>query len=349
MPNGCLPSGRLWGGDDHLIETEDLILAAIPVDFDVKRISSSEGLWLFAAERKDYFHFVTIDQENGLRQFLIPHFRAARAINRHAEQSEKATIHPLDGEELGLLVQSDGPPAILTQGLCILLNGAGDELASGLMRAAKSYAKAVTSVTCEAGSYSLPGVKTHFGNPLAAPSRELIAGIALEKSLLRRLSATRTFGLYSAFSTHRDLPCPLDREETLYELWDENRRFYEAAQSQSLEFEKLAAAVQQKLLPSPIWDGKPLVPPPTAVRTLAAGMARLTQAQRTQFVLGNGMVEGSLFLTFAAVLGVISFADYGRMQTRWYQPDAAQTQKILRTCAYIDLFGELAHSAGVPQ
>ena len=318
---------------------EDLLLTMIPTDFDVVRIGSYETVTLFGAERKDLFHFVCYEAGSGLRQYHIPHFRIAYAISAAGGRTEETLQYPL-ADGLSLLTQKSGPLGLLTGEVCFLLNGsAGSSIGDRMIRAAEILNTARKRVVCENGHYVVAGAQTQGGKPVSSKSSRLMDGIAFERSLLRRLSA-KQFGLYSAFCTHRDFPCALDKKSCLKEMVEAHfEQFYAGAHSE--DFLQMIMAVQEALFPYRIWGKDEKVPVDSAIEALAVVVSKLGRVQRTQWVLLNGMHGGSLFLQLAVISDVIAWEDYRRFQTQNYQPDSPEEQSIRSSASYIELFGKL--------
>jgi hypothetical protein len=101
------------------------------------------------------------------------------------------------------------------------------------------------------------------------------------------------------------------------------------------------AEVQKQLLSEPIWGKGIHMRFDQAAPILAAGMAKLTGAQRTQFILMNGMHEAGLFSAAATVLGVCSFDQYRDYISQGMAADSPEEQERRIAIAYIRLLGEL--------
>jgi len=326
------------------MRSENLISEMIPTDLDVVRIGSSGNLTLFGAERKDLYHFVSYDTHSGIRQYHIPQYRIANAISLAADNTEEALMQPLS-DGLSLLTQRKGPLGLLTGDVCFLLDGSKSEpLAARMLHAGKILNTARRRVANKNGVYTLAGAKTNAGNPVSSKSRGLIEGIAFERSMLRRLSATKTFGVYSAFCTHRDFPCALRRESCLQEMVEAHFDCYDAIPP-SEDFLQIAMTVQDTLFPYKIWGVDSKMPVARAISALVVVVSKLDPVQRTQWVLLNGMHGGSLFLQLAVLSGIITYDDYRQFQTQDYQPGSREDQSLRSTTSYIELFGELG-SAG---
>jgi hypothetical protein len=318
---------------------EDLLLMMIPTDFDVVRIGSYETVTLFGAERKDLFHFVCYEAGSGLRQYHIPHFRIADAISSAGGRTEETLQYPL-ADDLSLLTQKSGPLGLLTGEVCFLLNGsAGSSIGDRMIRAAEVLNTARKRVVCENGHYVVADAKTQGGKPVSSKSCLLMDAIAFERSLRRRFSA-KQFGLYSAFCTHRDFPCALDKKSCLKQMVEAHFEQFDAG-AHSEDFLQMIMAVQEALFPYRIWGKDEKVPVDRAIEALAAVVSKLGRVQRTQWVLLNGMHGGSLFLQLAVISDVIAWEDYRRFQTQNYQPDSPEEQSIRSSASYIELFGEL--------
>jgi hypothetical protein len=314
----------------------------IPNDFDVIRIGSYEALTLFGAERKGLFHFVCHKAGSGLWQYHVPHFRIADAISAAAERTEETLQYPL-ADGLSLLTQKSGPLGLLTGGVCFLLNGSvGSPMADRMVRSAETLNTARKRVVFEDGHYVLAGAKTRGGHPVSSRSSLLMDGIGFERSLLRRLSA-KQFGLYSAFCTHRDFPCALDKKSCLKEMLETDFEFYEASPP-SGDVLRVVMTVQDSFVGCRIWEPGPHMPIKQAVGALAAALSKLDPVQRTQMVLLNGMHGGSIFLHLAVLTGIVTFEDYTQFRTAPYQPDSEDEQWIRSTASYIQLFGDLGRA-----
>jgi hypothetical protein len=326
------------------MRSEYLIPEMIPTDFDVVRIGSSGNFTLFGAERKDLYHFVSYDTHTGIRQYHIPQYRIANAISLAADNTEEALMQPLS-DGLSLLTQRRGPLGLLTGDVCFLFNGSKSEpLAARMLHAGEILNTARRRVASKNGVYTLAGAKTNAGNPVSSKSRGLIEGIAFERSMLRRLSATKTFGVYSAFCTHRDFPCALKRKSCLREMVETHFRYYDD-NPPSKDFLQVAMTVQDTLLPYRIWGADSKAPVDSAIAALVEVVSKLDPAQRTQWVLLNGMHGGSLFLQLATISGVITYEVYLRLQTQHYQPSSHDEQLLRSTTSYIELFGELGRAS----
>jgi hypothetical protein len=324
--------------------SEDLIVEMIPTDFDVVRIGSYQTVTLFGAERKDLFHFVCYDKDSGLSQYHIPHYRIADAIGKAGEGPEERLMQPLtDG--LSLVTQPNGPLGLITGEVCFLLNGSRSEpMAARMLRTAEILNTARKRVVSENGIYTVAGAKSHCGNPVSSESRGLMEAIAFERSLLRRLSATRTFGVYSAFCTHRDFPCAVEKESCLRQMVQHHFDHF-ATGSPSEYFMQMIMAVQDTLFPYRIWSPDGQVSVDSAVEALTVVVSKLYPVQRTQWGLLQGMHGGSLFLQLAVLSGVITYEGYRQFLTQHYQPGAPEEQGVRSTTSYIELFGELGRAS----
>ena len=97
---------------------------------------------------------------------------------------------------LSLVTQPNGPLGLITGEVCFLLNGSRSEpMAARMLGIAEMLQSAKRRVVSENGVYTVAGAKTQGGNPVSSESRGLMEAIAFERSLLRRLSATKTVGV----------------------------------------------------------------------------------------------------------------------------------------------------------
>jgi hypothetical protein len=322
---------------------KDIFMAAIQTDFNVAPIGETDELALFGDDQKDLFHFVCYQYDSGLYQFYVPHFRVADAITEAAARTEPTLIYTL-AEDLVLFTEKGRPYGIATGKTCFLLNGkAGSVLADRMIYAGEALTKARKRVAEREGLYALNRVKTQGGNPVQSASRRLIDGIAFEQALLGRLSAKR-FGLYSAFCTHRDFPCALEKRACQQEMLHSHLDFYDA-NPPSNQFVTVANAVQDKLIGRRIWGPDLQTSLDEAVDLLGSGISTLTPIQRTQLVLLNGMHGGSVFLHLAVVIGLITFENYLSERTGPCQPDFEEEKWIRSSTSYIELFGEVGQGS----
>jgi hypothetical protein len=309
----------------------------IPTDFDVVRIGSCETLTLFGAERKSLFHFVRYEAGSGVSQYHVPHYPVAYAISRN----EQAHLYKLpNGFEL--MTRGNGQLAVVICGACWLLDGSVGSMADRMFRAAEILNTSRKRVVSESGLYTVAGAKTQGGNPVSSKSRLLTEGIAFERSLLHRLSA-KEFGLYSAFCTHRDFPCALDKKSCLKEMLENDFEFYEA-NPPSGDVLRVVMTVQDSFVGCRIWEPGAHMPIKQAVEALAGALSKLHPVQRTQMVLLNGMHGGNALLHLALLTGMVAFDSYTQFRTAEYQPDSEDEQWIRSTASYIQLFGDLGRA-----
>jgi hypothetical protein len=322
--------------------SDDFVLTMISSDFEVVQIGSGEGQTLFGAQRKDLFHFICYTAGTGLRQYHVPHFRIADAVRKAEETPEEAIRYPL-AEGLSLLVQKSGPLGLMAGDVCFLLSGThGSAIAESMIHAAGILKASRNRVVPEKGIYLVTGAETQGGNPVSSESRLLMDGIAFERSSLRRLSAKR-FGVYSAFCTHRDFPCALDKKSCLKEMLESHFEFYDE-HPPSEDFLQVVMAVQDGFIGCRIWEPGKRMTMAKAIAPLAVALSKLDAVQRTQIVLLNGMHGGSILLHLALVIGMVSFDDYTQFRTASYQPDSEDEQMIRTSTSYIQLFGDLGSS-----
>jgi hypothetical protein len=152
-------------------------------------------------------------------------------------------IHVISGRsgELCLVIQGDAVPFSSFDG------GLGERFLGVTVTLAAVRKKVVS----ENGHYGISGAATHNGNPLTSVSKDLVEGIAFEKTLRRSLNA-RDFGLYSAFCTHMDFPCALHKQNCIKELLDRHFECY-GQEFPDNGLVEAAQEVQSRLFPFPIW------------------------------------------------------------------------------------------------
>jgi hypothetical protein len=325
----------------------EFMTQAITSDFEVEQVAEDKNWILFASERKDFFRFVEYDTKgNQVTQHHIPHLAVARAIETaEAGRSElteegQAYVATVQGEisiasriggEMFLVIRGDAVPFSV-------LRGALDER---LKRVAPTLTAARKKIVFENGRYGIPGATTtHQDNPLSSVSKDLIEGIAFEQALRRRLYG-RDFGLYSAFCTHVDFPCALHKQSCIKELLDRHFECYgEGFPDNGLV--EVALEVQNKLFPFPIWGPGIAADSARAIEALQSAVAKLDPVQTTQVVLLNGMHGGNVFLTMAAVTGIVTFDKYKEFQTSNLAQASEEEQFLRISTSFIELFGDVA-------
>jgi len=312
----------------------ELMVQAIGDDFNVELVAEDESWLLFVSERKDFFHFVEYDiEEQILSQHHVPHLAFARALERAAVEGDESVIPVQEG--VGIL---PGEESFLMLGDgAVPFSVLGEGLSQRLLKTAKALAAARKKVVFEEGAYTIPEAATSEGNAVLSASKALIEGIAMERSLRRRLNA-QDFGLYSAFCTHVDSPCALDEISCLKDLLGSHFAFYEDDFSDSGMVDA-AAEVQRQLFPYPIWGPDIAVNAASRTKALKAAVKRLTPAQATQVVLLNGMHEANVFVALGVATGIISYEWYKELQTVSFEPDSEEEQFVRISASFIELFG----------
>jgi hypothetical protein len=337
----------------------DFMMQAIASDFKVEQVAQDKNWILFAAERKDFFHFVEwdttdtmegevvfLDERPSLTQHHLPHLAIARAIERTKSKYEV----PIQGR-ISIMPQNAGEMFLVIRGRAVLVSSLAGGLGDRLEKVSSILVAARKKVVFEDGRYGIPSATTHGGNPLSSVSKNLIEGIAFEKALRRRLNA-RDFGLYSAFCTHMDLPCPLNKNSCLKEFLAAHFDCYGGDFPDNGFFE-VAREVQNRLFPYPIWGPSIAADSRRAIDALQTAVAKLDPVQATQVVLLNGMHGADIFLALAAVTGIITFEQYRDFQTDDFAPDSEDEQFIRISASFIELFGDVAPPcpghAGMPR
>lgn len=197
------------------------------------------------------------------------------------------------------------------------------------------------SVSESEDEFCIPDLRTPAGLPVKSGSRELIEAIAFERAVLGNMDAGN-FGIYSAyctqvdFDTTRQMPRDLIRS-LIEEEWQHGDAFWQMA-GQTTAFTR----VQEMLFSKPIWGPDVNRDLEEAERILAAGMARLAQWQRVQFVLMNGMHGVGLLLPLCVLTNLLSFEEYVSIICRSFQADSPEEQDRRKETAFIKLFGQLA-------
>jgi hypothetical protein len=344
----------------------DFMIQMIQNDFDVELLAASEDSALFGALREGgnqtvstpngpwmshvmgVWHFVAVTGGGNVlqtRQWHIPRYEMAREMEQRKkvfDQFGDRSSSPIVGDVAGLHMRTASPAELtihLPGGVIFVVDPAfTQKLQSdiGLLK------KARADVRERAEEFFIPDLKTAADHPVESPSPSLLAAIAMEKLMVPKMEAGN-FGIYSAYCTYRDFDASVEFPQSgVRELVDTQLAYN--PEDILDDICDMFAEVQKKLLREPIWGKSVCMSADQAVPILAAGMAKLTRAQRTQFILMNGMHGAGLFLPLAAVLGLCSFEQYGDYMCQGMAPDSPDEQERRIEIAYIRLFGELAGS-----
>lgn len=342
----------------------DFMIQMTQNDFDVELLGTSEDAALFGALRTGgnqkvstpngprmshvmgVWHFVAVTGGGNFlqtRQWHIPRYEMAREMEQRKQAFDQfgdRSNSPIAGEISGLHLRMAFPDELaihLPGGVALPVDPA---FTQKLQSDISLLEKARAGVHERAGEFFIPGLKTAAGHPVESPSQSLLSAIALEKLTVPKIKAGN-FGIFSAYCAYRDFDMALQmRESSIHELL-ETQLAYDP-ESISEEICNMFAEVQKRLLSEPIWGKGIRMSVDQAAPILAVGMAKLTRAQRTQFILMNGMHGSGLFLPLAAVLGVCSFEQYGDLMCQGMAPDSPEERERRIETAYIALFGELS-------
>lgn len=285
---------------------------------------------------------------NQIVQWHIPRHKMACAIDKLNRFGE---MHP-NAQRPILSELEDGVSLALTPDNRLGFFFGGDFFHSELNQIFENKLKKETGVLKSAresisevdGEFCIADLHTPGGHPVRSTSRELIEAIAFEKAVLGDLDPGN-FGIYSAYCTQVDFDTtremPPDLIRSLIETeWEHGDTLWMMA-DQTSAFMR----VQELLFEKPIWGPDVRKDLPEAERILSKAMARLTQWQRVQFVLMNGMHEFGLLLPLCVIMKCLSFAEYASIICRSFQPDAPEEQDRRKETAFIQRFGELAANA----
>jgi hypothetical protein len=344
---------------------DDFMIQMTKADFDVELLATSGEAALFGALRKGGnqhistpngpwqshvmggWHFVVVTPSGGsvrmfqTQQWHIPRFQMADALlhqdrffsSREYEDPTSATWMPI--------------PTLIhgRHKLSFVIDGSGEfRLPEPFVEEMKKdlpiVERAKERVKEKGEEYHIPRVKTAAGHSVESRSSKLLEAIAFEKLTVPRMTAGN-FGIYSAYCTYRDFDTSIEMETPLVRDLLE-AQFEDTAKGISEDRHMMFCDVQKKLLTKSIWGNGVQMKLDEAVPIMAAGMAKLTRAQRTQFILMNGMHGAGLFLPLAAVLGLCSFEQYADYMCQGMAPDSPQEQERRIETAYVKLFGQLA-------
>ena len=345
---------------------DDFMIQMTKADFDVKLLATSGESALFGALRKGgnrristpngpwlshvmgAWHFVAVGPMVGearifqTRQWHIPRFRMAWALRQQDhyftsdeyEQPTWATWMPIPTKIRG------------RHKLSIVLDELGEfQLPESFVQEMKKdlliLEAAKDRVRERDGEFYLPRMKTAAGHPVESASEELLEAIAFEKLTVPRMTAGN-FGIYSAYCTYRDFDDSVQMPEDLIRALLESQRAHDP-ENVSDDLCDMSDEVQMQLLTQPVWGEGVQMTLDQAVPMLAAGIAKLTRTQRTQFILMNGMHGAVLFLALAAIIGICSFEQYADYMCQGMAPDSPEEQDRRIEAAYIRLFGDLCH------
>ena len=344
----------------------DFMIQMTQNDFDVELLGTSEDAALFGALRKGgnqkvstpngpwmshvmgIWHFVAVTGGGNFlqtRQWHIPRYEMAREMEQRKQAFDQfgdRSSSPIAGEISGLHMRMANPNELaihLPGGEILPVDPAfTHKLQSdiGLLE------KARASVHERGGEFFIPDLKTPGGHPVESPNQSLLTAIALEKLMVPKMEAGN-FGIFSAYCTYRDFDASVQMSDKLIRELAETQLAYDP-ENISDEICDMFAQVQKQLLSEPVWGKGIRMSVDQAAPILAAGMAKLTRAQRTQFILMNGMHGAGLFLPLAAALGVCSFDQYGDYMCQNMAPDSPEERERRTETAYIRLFGELGNA-----
>jgi hypothetical protein len=145
----------------------ELARQVIASDFQVQPVEEDEGWILFAAERKDFFHFVEYNETDGntttqphinhlaVTQHHIPHLAFARAMD-FMQSTGHEYVAPVQGR-IEIMPQARGEMFLVIRGSAVLLSSLAAGLEERIKRVSSTLATARKRVVCEDGRYLIPG------------------------------------------------------------------------------------------------------------------------------------------------------------------------------------------------
>ena len=301
------------------------------------------GLW--QSHEMGYWHFVMATQDaegpsQSVVQWYIPQYKMADCM-RQQDHFFRSSSYP----QATLAEWMPFPTLISGRNKLVFCIG---HLRFPLKAAAVKWMKKDLSTLKAAlerikvsaiGKSGLPDLSTPKGNPVEFENEEMIRAIAFEKEVYPELSADN-FGVYSAYCTYRDFQdTDLISPSLIKELLEVERQNDPANCGKRLT--ELFRKTQEEVLGDVIWGKGIERTIRRATSVLSAGMKRLTQIQRTQFILMNGMHRTGLLMPLATVAGICTFEDYANFICEGVPPGSPEDQERRCQVSYIKLFGQL--------
>ena len=348
------------------IMADDSMIQRTKADFDVELLATSGNSALFGTLRKGgtlriptphgpwkshvmgVWHFMAVTAASDAphrkfqtRQWHIPRFQMADALRQqdHFYKSDEYK-YPSWLTWMPIPTQLHG-----RHQLSFVIEGCGDfRLPESFVKEMKEdlplLETAKGRVRERAGAFYLPRAKTAAGHPVEAASEKLLEAIAFEKLTFARMSAGN-FGIYSAYCTSSDFDTSVKMPASgIRELLEVQFKYDAEAIDDNIH--DLFMSVQKRLLSKPLWGRGVDITIDQAAPILAAGMAKLSQPQRVQFILMNGMHSAGLFMPLATLLGLCDYEYYAYRMCQGFQPDSPEEQDCRKETAYIRFFGELS-------
>jgi len=323
------------------------MLEMIPKDFDVERIAATTNASVFAARRRDVWHFILATTERlqpnmlqvGIRQFHWP-----RALVAATLDPEIARPIPVQTPDLRLRATGDGVEVSLGDQWYRL----PETLLRKMREDIRTLRRAQSQVTNTPGGFIVHDEATPAGHQVVVSSRLLADAIAFERESRKALDPS-DFGAFSAYCTWRDF---------IYDSPERKRSIANGMAQEMVSWDTSAfgddiywsevSELQAVLWGEVLW-GRGLEPESeTLEAAFSATFERLSSIQFAQFVLMNGMHPGGPFHPLALLFGVQDSESYLQSRTRGHQPDSLEEQKIRTDTAFIQLLAiESAGDSGV--
>jgi hypothetical protein len=328
-------------------------------DFEVDKVWEGETLSMYAAPKGGLLHFVFVTriQSNGLDnlhdfsvyQAHIPRYVLAAAAERLLEFGSfldagdvpENTVHTAGPfwQDWSLGCTRDLTLMLLKEswqaGACPL--GAIEAVVRDDIAALR---EARQSVNSQGEDYSLPGRRTHGGNPVVARSKALIEAIAFEEHLHGALDPVNLFEVFSAYCTLADSPLCSTLQQSYCDqvLSEQGSVPFEDVEEDIGEF---LDSLQRDLFGGAAVWGPDALPEQEARAVSRRTIEALDNVQRCQFVLMRDLHRTLLILGLGVALGKVSWATYFQLMTRHVSPDSDREQSIRSQGAFIELLGFL--------
>lgn len=312
------------------------MLEMITQDFDVALVANTDEGAVFAASRRDVWHFVlaTTDRpaqnmvQLGIRQFHWPRYSVASSLD-----SGSARPLPPQIAEMGITLVNDGVQVNLGSNQYRL----PADLLARMREDIPVLQRAKASVIAKGERYAVDSARTSAGHPVLSTSRPLAEAIAFEREARGTLDPT-DFGVYSAYCTWRDfVHDDDDRKANIAQGMAREMVGWNTASFGDETYWDEVASIQMGLWREVLWgrgvqaDYEPLA---TAFN---ATFEQLSSIQFAQFILMNGMHPGGPFHPLALLFNAMDLDSYLESRTRGFQPDSVEEQEIRTQTSFIQL------------
>lgn len=324
--------------------TPDFMISVIARDFGVSHVSSNNNAHFFASLKKNVWHFVhaivnktDTGFHTNFKQWHIPRYVMAKKMEymRLVENDDPSMFFDFLPD---LHISIDSNRKVLFS-LRAITEGLSEDFKKLLEQDIPNLEISRTLVKAKNGIYTLPRSKTPNGNSISDESSELIQAIAFERLTHKKLDVSK-FGIYSAFCSQKDFSHEQRHLKSLIERLMNHQFSYDP---DDLPEDVLQAVMDAQIafMGKHIWGHEIAITKEAALDEFMHHLMLLKPRYSTQFNLMTSMHHASIFLPIAVIFEIISYRQYLDWMTSNLQPDSEEEQFMLRTTAFIELFGNL--------